>query len=308
MKVLLTGATGFVGSAIAHELLRRGHHVIGLVRDPAKAGKLAALGVHLERGDMLEPDTYRPLVAQADAVIHAAQLGVSGRFNQANKQKINAADALMTTTLADECVRHGKKLVYASGCFNYGNHDEEWIDETTAATPSPLGEGHHAMVQYLLDRHQREGLRVTIITAGFVYGPGGMFKTAFFDQLQKGQLRVIGPGHNYWSPVHVADLAQAFVLAAEQAHDGQSFNAVDDEPIRLRQLVDTLTDAYGAKRVGTIYPWLMGLLLGAPLVKSLTSSFRVRNAKSKRVLGWQPRYATFASGVGPVLQELPATK
>lgn len=306
MNILLTGATGFVGSAIAAELLRRGHHVTGLVRDPAKARQLAAQGVHLERGDMLAPDTYRPLVVGADVVIHAAQLSVGGRFTRATQRQINEADALMTTTLADECLRHGKKLVYASGCFNYGDHGDAWIDETSAASPSPLGEGHHAMVQYLLDRHQRERLRVTIVTAGFVYGPGGLFKTAFFDQLQKGQLRVIGAGHNYWSPVHVDDLAQAFVLAAEQDHDGQNFNAVDDEPLRLRQLVDTLTDAYGAKRVGTIYPWLMGLLLGGPLIKSLTSSFRVRNAKSKQALGWQPRYATFAAGIGPVLEALRA--
>jgi uncharacterized protein YbjT (DUF2867 family) len=97
MNVLVTGATGFVGSAIVKALLRRGHAVQALVRDPEKARYLAQQGATLHMGDMLEPATYQPLVREVDVVI-------------------NAADELMTTVLTEECIKYGRKLIYMSGC------------------------------------------------------------------------------------------------------------------------------------------------------------------------------------------------
>lgn len=311
MKVLVTGATGFVGRAVSQALLEQEHEVTAFVRTPSKAKDLEAAGASLAVGDMLEPASYRDLVAEVDVAIHAAQQGVSGRLARKKMSRIRLADELMTETLAQACLAHGKKLIYTSGCFNYGDHGARWITEETPPNPSPLGEGHHAVAARLLGLHKNEGLRVTILAPGFVYGAGGLFKASFYDTMQKGQLRVFGKGENYWSPIHVDDLAQAYVRAAEGAHgggahDGETFNIVDDEPLTLRALADALTDAAGKPRVGTIPPLLLKLMIGGPLVNSLVTSFRVKNEKAKQALGWSPQYRSFQDGIPGVLRDLDA--
>lgn len=304
MHIFVTAGTGFVGSAVVRTLLARGHRVTALVRNPAKAQPIRALGATLLVGDMRQSASYVSQVAAADVVIHCAQLTTAGRLTKRAIQTINQADATMTRALAEACLAHDKALLYTSGYFNYGDHGDTWITETTPTRPSPLGVGHQQMVDYLVDRHRQQGLRVAVLTAGFVYGAGGLFRTAFYDTLQKGQLRVFGRGLNYWSPVHVDDLAQAFALVSEGQYWGENFNIVDDQPIRLRELVGHLTRQANHKPVGSIPPWLIGLLIGAPLVKSLTSSSRVSNEKARRVLGWSPRYATLEAGLPDVLADL----
>ena len=304
MHVLVTGATGFVGSAAVKALLEAGHTVTGLVRNPAKAKPLNTLGMRSAVGDMLEPETYKPLVKDVDAVVQAAQYGVSGRMTSKKVAQINHADEVMTAALAEACLEHDKSLIYTNGCFGYGDHGDQWITEETPLSPSPMGIGHATVVKRLRALHAQKHLKVVILTAGFVYGAGGLFKTSFYDTLTKNQLRVFGAGQNYWSTVHVDDLAQAFVRALETDAYGQNFNVVDDQPMRLRDMVDAVTAAAGQKRVGSVPPWLLGLMIGPPLVASLTTSFRVKNEKAKAVLGWKPRYPTFQTGIGDVVDTL----
>ena len=247
MNLFVTAGTGFVGAAIVRKLRERGHEVTTLVRDSGKARRLLGDDVRLIVGDMREPDTYVAEAGRNAVTIHCAQLTVPGRFTSRAKHRINAADRIMTEALAEVCRTNGTTLLYTSGCFNYGDCGESWITEATPANPSPLGEGHQAMVDYLMKQHRRNGLRVVVLTAGFVYGPGGLFKSAFYDTLQKGQLRVFGKGSNYWSPVHVDDLALAYALAAEGDFAGETFNVVDDAPLTLRSLVDELTAGAGKK-------------------------------------------------------------
>lgn len=304
MHIFVTAGTGFVGNAVVRTLLARGHRVTALVRNLTKAQPIQALGATLVVGDMLQPTTYVDQVAKVDVVVHCAQLTTTGRVTKHAIAKINEADEIMTKALTEACLANNKPLIYTSGYFCYGDHGDEWISETTLANPTPLGAGHQQMVDYLFGLQQQRGLKVTVLTAGFVYGPGGLFKTSFYDTLQKGQLRVFGRGQNYWSPVHVDDLAQAFALVSEGQYWGENFNIVDDKPIRLRELVDQLTSQTDHKSVGSIQPWLIGLLIGAPLVESLISSSRVSNEKARRMLGWSPRYASFEAGLPDVLAGL----
>lgn len=304
MRILVTGATGFVGRAVTRALLAKSHNVLALVRTPGKAADLEAAGAALSVGEMLEPDTYKPLVGEVDAVIHTAQYGTSGRLTRAKLEQVKAADETMTRTLAQACLEHHKRFVYTSGCFNYGDHGDAWITEATPETPSPLGEGHHDLTKHLLNLHQQAGLEVVILAPGFVYGPGGLFKASFYDTLQKGQLRVFGKGENYWSPVHVTDLAQAYVQAVERDVLGEVINVVDDEPLKLRELVDAFTDAADKARVGSVPPWLLKFIIGGPLVESLTTSFRVGNDKAKGLLGWTPEFRSFRDGIPQVVKQL----
>src|SRR6185312_10595002 len=103
----------------------------------------------LRRGDMLEPATYVPVVAEVDAVVHAAQLAVGGRLTRARSEQIFAADRVMTEALAGACREQGKRLVYTGGCFDWGDRGEARIDATTPLDPSPMGVGHARMAALL---------------------------------------------------------------------------------------------------------------------------------------------------------------
>ena len=306
MRVLVTGATGFVGSAVVRDLVGRGHQVVGLVRDPERARPSSPEGVELRQGDMLEPETYGPLVPEVDAVVHAAQLAVGGRLTPAKSRQLFAADALMTRTLADACATHDRRLIYTGGCFDWGDHGEEWIDEDTPLTPSPMGEGHAAQARYLQQRHTEDGLDVVRLSPGFVYGPGGLFTSAFVDQARQGRLRCIGRGRNWWSCIHVDDLAAAYGLALTEAAPGSSYAVVDDEPVRLRELTDLTTRALDRPDVGNAPPWLISLFLGRTLVSSLTSSFRIRGDRIRNELGWAPSRPRFRDEVRAAAEAIPA--
>ncbi|MBC8092258.1 MAG: hypothetical protein H7Y15_10040, partial [Pseudonocardia sp.] len=155
-------------------------------------------------------------------------------------------------------------------------------------TPSPLGAGHAALAVELDRAHRDDGLDVVRLSPGFVYGPGGLFRSAFVDQAVKGRLRCIGPGHNYWSCIHVDDLAAGYAAALTGAAPGSSYAVVDDEPLTLREITDLVTVALGKGKVGTAPAAVLGLLLGRPLVQSLVTSFRIRNTRLRTDLGWTP--------------------
>jgi len=290
-------------------LISAGHEVVGLVRSPDSPASraLKESGVRLAVGDMVKPETYRGLVTEVDAVVHAAQFGVTGRLTDAKIAQLGAANHLMTNTLATECLALHKRFVYTSGTFNYGNCGDAWIDESTPFNPSPLGKTHANEVAALRDARTAKSLDLVVVAPGFVLGPGGYFKEALYDQAKKNRLRVVGSGTNYWSCIHVDDLAAAFAAALERAPWGGEYNVVDDSPLTLRALVDAVTTAMSQKRVGNIPPFLMNLLVGKPLVQSMVSSFRVRNQKAREELGWAPKFPTAADALPSTLASLEKT-
>jgi nucleoside-diphosphate-sugar epimerase len=293
MRVLVTGATGFVGGGIVRALLADGHEVHGLVRDVATAARLERDGVVLHAGDMREPASYVPVVGQVDSVVQAAQLSTSGQVTRARAARVFAAEHTMTTALANACLDHGRRLLYTGGCFDWGDHGDEWITEETPLSPSPMGEGHAREARLLQRMHAERGLDVVRLNPGFVYGPGGLLRSAFVDQARKGRLRRIGSGSNWWSCVHVDDLGRAYAAALTGARPGSYYAVADSDPIRLRDLTDAVTDAMKLPRVGSWPVWLVGLFTGRTLVASLVTSFRVDASRIRAELGWQPGHPSF---------------
>jgi nucleoside-diphosphate-sugar epimerase len=293
MRVLVTGATGFVGHGVTSALLEDGHEVHGLVRDPASADSLRQAGVSLHAGDMREPGTYVPLVGQVDAVVQAAQLSTAGRVTRAKAEAVFAAEHIMTSALSQACLDQHKRLVYTGGCFDWGDHGEELITEQTPLAPSPMGQGHAREAGALQRLHDEHGLDVVRLNPGFVYGPGGLLKTAFTDQARRGRLRCIGAGRNWWSCVHVDDLGRAYAPAVTKAAPGSDYAVADGEPIRLRDLTNVVTDAMQMRRAGSSPPWLVALFAGRPLVASLVTSFRVDATRIRGELHWEPAHPSF---------------
>ena len=304
MRVLVTGATGFVGGAVVRALLADGHQVHGLVRDPGTAAALGRDGVILHAGDMREPATYVPLVGQVDSVVQAAQLSTAGRVTRARAGQVFAAEHTMTTALADACLAQGRRLLYTGGCFDWGDHGDEWITEETPLSPSPMGEGHAREARLLQRMHAEQGLDVVRLNPSFVYGPGGLLRSAFVEQARKGRLRCIGNGSNWWSCVHVDDLGRAYAAAMTAAPPGAYYAVADSDPIRLRDLTDVVTDAMKLPRAGSGPPWLVGLFIGRPLVASLVTSFRVDASRIGEELSWRPGHPSFRESGPAVIRVL----
>ena len=105
--------------------------------------------------------------------------------------------------------------------------------------------------------------------------------------------------------MHLDDAAAGYVGAVERAPaGGGEWILADDVPLRLRELVDRLTDAMGRRRVGTVPPAVLGLLAGGPAAASLSTSYRLRNRRAKDELGWKPAYPAFADGLPETLAAL----
>src|SRR5262249_31710317 len=144
--------------------------------------------------------------------------------------------------------------------LKYNGSGDDWITEDSPMQPCLLAKGHADAVTELLAQHRDRGLRVLIITPGFVYGPGGIL-ASMVDQLRKREYRVMGDGSNFWSLVHVDDLAVLYALALERGQPGGHWFAADDRPIRRREMVALLARALKLPRPGWIPAWLLGLYL-----------------------------------------------
>jgi dihydroflavonol-4-reductase len=298
VRILVTGATGYVGGAVTRALLAAGHDVVALVRSASAelpAGATAAVG------DLTVPATYRPLVSTVDCVVHAAQRRVKGRVSARQVRLVTGTEQVAARTLGEACAAAGTRLVYTSGAFVFGDRGADWIDADAPLAPSPLGTWHAAGLRQLrpLD------LDLCVLHLGMVYGPGGTFKAALYDPARLRLLRCMGSGANYWSPVHLDDVAAGFVAAVERAPaGGGEWVLADDVPLPLRELVDQVTDAMGRKRVGTVPPAVMGLVAGGPVAASLTTSYRLSNQRTKAELGWKPALPAFADGLPGTLAAL----
>jgi len=303
MRVLVTGATGFVGRAITHAVLRHGHQVLAFVRNPEKARDLLSAGAAIARGDMWQPVTYEPLVAEVDAVIHAAQEVAQWRFTRRNILAMHKSDELMTRTLAGACASQNKLLIYTSGALTHAKYGGEWIDETAAARPCRLAQGHADREAELVAMHRNAGLNVMVISPGFVYGDGGFLRTTA-KLLERGRYRMIGRGDNFWSLVHVDDVGEAFALALERGRAGETYFLADEHPMLRRDFVSRVATELGVPRVRRAPAWAMGLVTGFALVEAITSSFRIRADKARRELGWTPRFESFEAALPDLLPQL----
>jgi nucleoside-diphosphate-sugar epimerase len=290
MKVLVTGASGFLGGFVCRELTDRGHEPVGLCRRAASAPE----GVAEVIGELGDADSLDRAVRQArpDRVIHlAAEIA-----SQRSEAKINEANVEGTRRLLDACKSIDRRpgFLFASTVVT-GDAKGELLDEDSQL-PVETAYGRSKQEGERLVRES--GLDATIIRPSHVYGPGGWFEEEFVNRLkQPGRFAVIGSGENLWDVVRAEDVASAFVDAAERAKPGSLYHVVDDEPIRFYDFVAKTAEALGKGPPRRVPLWLARLAAGADPVKAATRSARSSNARIKRELNWAPSFPTAEQGV-----------
>jgi nucleoside-diphosphate-sugar epimerase len=290
MRVLVTGASGFLGGFACDELRARGHAVTALVRRPGSA----PAGCEEAHADLAgEPATLAAALAAArpDCVLHlAAEIAT-----QRDVARIAAVNVAGTARLLEACAAAGApKLVFASTVVT-GDARGALLDEDG---PLPVETAYGRSKQEGERLLRASGLPGVVVRPSHVYGPGGWFAHELVKRLrQPGRFAVVGRGENWWDVVHVEDVARALCDAAESAPAGATYHVADDAPIRLADFVATIASALGVGAPRHVPVWLARIAAGGDPVAAVTRSARSSNARVKRELGWVPRYPMAAEGV-----------
>lgn len=289
MRILVTGASGFLGGAVCDELLRREHDVHSLVRREGSepAGTSGVIGDLTDAGSLIAAaDAVRP-----ECVVHlAAEIA-----SQRDRTKIQEANIEGTRRLIAACEGAGvRRIVFTSTVVTGDAHGALLDEDTELPVETEYGRSKQAG-EHLLREASLEGV---IIRPSHVYGPGGWFVEEFVNRLRKpGRFAVIGSGENWWDTVRSEDVASACADAAERAPAGSVYHVVDDEPIRFYDFVALAADALGTGPPRRIPVWLARLAAGADPVRAVTRSAKSSNARIKAELGWAPRFPSARQGV-----------
>ena len=284
MRIFITGATGYIGFNVAQAFRRAGHQVWGLTRSAHKANRLAQQEIRPVIGDMQEPDSYRAVAAQADALVHAA---VDYQNDTAE------LDTLTVKTLLNTA-KPGATLIYTSGVWVHGNTNGQLVDETAPLKPIGAVAWRPDVEQMVLTATRVKGI---VIRPGVVYGKGGGLTGAWFaGAVNGGELQVVGDGRNHWAMVHVDDLAEGYVKAAESGLRGEVFNLVGSTS-RVADMVQTIAQAAGADKSANFIPPAEAAETMGAMAEALAIDQQIDARKARARLAWQPQHPSFMDSV-----------
>jgi nucleoside-diphosphate-sugar epimerase len=279
MKILVVGATGVLGRHVTPRLRERGHEVRVIARTPEQAEKYRRLGIEGARGDILDGASLRDAVTGYDVALHLATAipKPGGPQDWALNDRIRREG---TQHLLTACQEAGvQRYLQQSTVFLYEDRFPQLADETTPFLP-------HSLLQSTFDMEElvkASPLNWCILRGGLFYGPD-TFEGGWRDAARHGTLSLPGDGSGRLSLIHVADMAQAVVLATENAPARSIFNVVDNQPLTYKELFEYIA----AVESGPIPA------AGGPL---FLPSFACRNDRLKTTLGWAPAYPTYCSGL-----------
>lgn len=285
MEVFLTGASGYLGLAVAQAFRRGGHRVSGLARSAAAAEMLMRHEVAPVLGTLETPERYREAAARADVIAH---LAVDYAADTAALDERAVRALLGVAAEATE----PKRLLYTSGVWVYGNTGSAVADEAHPLRPPPAVAWRPAVERLVLEM---PGVRGAVLRPGVVYGGRGGLTGMWFAGAAAGDLRMVGGGANRWAMVHVDDLADAYVRAAEAGVAGEVLNLTDEAAATLGGLARAAGDAAGYRKVITSTPLAEASAQLGPFAEALALDQRVSSERARRVLGWRPRRAGFVA-------------
>jgi nucleoside-diphosphate-sugar epimerase len=281
MRVFITGATGFIGSAVVKELIATGHQVIGLCRSDDKAPALAAAGAEVYRGSIDDPDGLKDGAARSDGVIHLAFNHDWSKF--AENCEI---DRRVITALGSALAGSGRPLIVTSGTAIAKVAPGELAREDAPAITSddfPRAASEEATAHVAA-----KGINTSVVRLPQVHTPErqGLISPWIAIAREKGVFAYIGEGRNRWPAAHVADVARLYRLAIEKAGQGATYNAVAEEGVPARDIAETIgrrlklpAKSIRPEEAGGYFGWLAHLA-----ARDMPAS----SQKTQKELGWRP--------------------
>lgn len=302
MRVFLTGATGYIGSAILDALLRGGHEVTALVRNSEKAERVSHRGVRAVIGDLGKPASYAAAADAADAVIHTAH--ESGK----RKQKVDrqAIDAFLLSAARRADSGGSAVFVYTSGIWVLGDTQGQ-AREDAPLKPTALVEWRPEHERLVLDAARPGHIRTAVVRPAIVYGGARGVIGDLLKDSANGLVRVIGDGRNHWPCIYDRDLADLYARIVAHPEASGIFHCNDEADERVSEIVDAIA-RHAKMRPDVRYVPLeearakMGLKADALALDQIVRSPRAR------ALGWSPSLHSVAGNVARLLEEFRAAR
>lgn len=282
MRVFVTGASGWVGTAVVSDLLTAGHHVLGLARTDEGAKKIAVLGADVLRGTLDDLDVLRQGAAQSDGVIHTAFHHDFSRFAESSEQERRAIEAMGSSLEGS-----GHPFVVTSGVALLAPGRVATEDDAARVADASFPRAPELTAGAFAAR----GVRVAAVRlAPTVHGIGdrGFVPRLVGFAREKGVSAYVGEGRNRWPAVHRLDAARVFRLALEHGAEGGPFHAIAEEGIALKDIAEAIgrglnipVVSQSPEEAAEHFSWFARFVsLDCP-----SSSQRTRS-----VLGWQPEH------------------
>jgi nucleoside-diphosphate-sugar epimerase len=299
MHVFLTGATGYVGSAVLDAFVRAGHRVTALVRH-ANAGSDAPSrpAVDTVIGDLSNPASYIAAAASCDALVHAA---FESSVRAASVDRV-AVEALMDVAARGTAAGRRVTVVYTSSASVLGQTRGGPADE--AATPQPPAalSWRPAHETAVLESALRSGARAVVVRPGIVYGGAQGAVGDLVQAAANGLIRVVGDGSNRWPSVYDRDLAELYVRLATHADAEGVFHATDHADERVDDIVEAIARHARSRPDVRHVPLSEARLKQGPYADGLALDQVVRSPRA-HAIGWSPSLRSITGNVARLLEE-----
>jgi nucleoside-diphosphate-sugar epimerase len=297
MQIFLTGATGYIGSAVLDALIKGGHQLTAMARDKEKAERLAAHGATPVVADISTPKRYLTAVKAADAVVYAAA-DTSPKRVQLERQALETMlGAQVQASQADGKVR---TFVYTSGVWVLGRAIKG-ADESAPLDPPELVAWRPAHEDLVLSAFSST-LRTVVVRPGIVYGGGRGIVADLIKDALNGLVRVVGPGKNRWPLVYDRDLGDLYLRILESPTAAGIFHANDEEDERVADIVEAIAGHVPQKPDIRYMPMEEAHKKFGTYADALALDQKVRSPKA-RALGWTPTQSGVINSVARLVEE-----
>ncbi|MBA3270937.1 MAG: NAD(P)H-binding protein [Acidobacteria bacterium] len=295
MRVFLTGGTGYVGSAVLDALLRAGHRVTALVRDPEKAARLTARGATTVVGELGAPKTFASALVGTEAVVHTAY-EMSPRGVEKDRDAIETLLSSLTPAASGE----PPTFIYTSGIWVLGNTTKA-ADEEMPIDPVAHVAWRPAHEQRVLDAGQN-GVRTVVVRPGIVYGGSRGIVSDLLKDALNGMMRVIGPGKNRWPTVYDRDLGDLYARLLQAPGASGIYHVNDETDERVNDIVDAIADHLSQRPDIRHMPIPEARRKLGTYADALALDQRVRSPRAK-ALGWAPTLSSITANVPRLFEE-----
>ena len=292
MKVLVTGASGFIGSKLVSKLVEKGHSVTGIVHEHNITSSIQTVRADLANSNFSIPEDKYEVVYHLAAVTPMEK----------NKKKVRKVNYDGTVNLFRQIEGKTKFLVYASGLGVFGDVGEKIIDENTPLRPhTEYAKIRLEAQRYLESKCKEKSLPFTVVYLGEVYGNGGWYTSQIIERLKKGKFRLPKSGDYFRSVVHVDDVVSSLITIAEKNAYNESFIITDSQPVLFKDFINFTCDKLGLKHPGSVPTFLVKAVLGGDFVKLLTTPVKTSNSKIAALCSFD--YSSYKEGIESVISQ-----